>query len=258
MADGTKGTRRGARLSPLYHQLYVLLREALEAGQFPPGTPLPSEPALASRFAVSRITVRRTLDQLAAEGRVRKVRGVGTFPAGSGGGAAGGPANIAGYLENLLSFETDTTADLLDWTVGPCPAGLSAALGATALRVVRLRRHRGMPISHTTLHVPERLAALLDPATAGDRPVIALLENGGVVAERTEQAITAIAAAAPVAARLGVAQGAPLVCMRRLMRDGDGGAVLHQESLYTPERFEYRMTLTRAAVGPVARWTPIA
>ena len=46
--------------------------------------------------------------------------------------------------------------------------------------------------------------------------------------------------------------------MRRLMIDEARAPVLHQESLYAPDRFEYRMTLTRTSVGPVARWTPIA
>jgi GntR family transcriptional regulator len=46
--------------------------------------------------------------------------------------------------------------------------------------------------------------------------------------------------------------------MRRLMTDAGRAPVLHQESLYAPDRFEYRMTLSRQSVGPVARWTPIA
>jgi GntR family transcriptional regulator len=243
-------------VAPLYHQLYLLLREALTAGRFPPGEPMPSEPALAARFSVSRITLRRTLDQLAAEGLVRRVRGVGTFPAEAG--AAEGPANISGFLENLISFERSTTAETLDWSMVPVPPALAEALGGPqALRIVRLRSHRGRPISHTTLHVPGRLAGLLDRGAAGDTPVIHLLEAAGVIAERTEQALTAVAAEPTVAARLGVAPGSPLIAMRRLMRDGAGVAVLHQESLYAPDRFEYRMTLTRTSVGPVARWTPI-
>jgi GntR family transcriptional regulator len=256
-ASAARGRRRGARVAPLYHQLYVLLREALEAGRFAPGEKLPSEPSLAARFAVSRITVRRTLAQLAAEGLVHKIRGVGTFPKVAAPGE--GPANISGYLENLISFDRSTTADLLDWRMVDCPEALKPALGcARALRITRLRRHRARPISHTTLHVPEGLAGLLYRATAGDTPVIQLLEDAGVIAERTEQAITAVAAERPVAERLAVASGSPLIAMRRLMRQGDGSPVLHQESLYAPDLFEYRMMLTRTAVGPAGRWTPIA
>jgi hypothetical protein len=50
----------------------------------------------------------------------------------------------------------------------------------------------------------------------------------------------------------------PLICMRSLMLSADVVPVLHQESLYAPDRFEYRMALTRTQAGSVARWTPIA
>jgi GntR family transcriptional regulator len=55
-----------------------------------------------------------------------------------------------------------------------------------------------------------------------------------------------------------VAPGVPLICMRRLMRAADRSPVLHQESLYAPDKFEYRMILTRTRNGPISRWTPIA
>lgn len=259
---GAKGRnpRRGSRLAPLYHQVYVVLRAELRSGALDPARPLPSEPALAARFSVSRITIRKTLEQLEGEGLVRRVRGVGTFPVAAAAGEATGPSDIAGFLENLISFERSTTADTLVWLPDVVPTGAVAdALGPEpCLRIVRLRKHRGAPISFTTIHVPAAHAALLDRETASDTPIIQLLETAGVVAQRTEQAITAVPAPADVAARLGVAEGSPLIAMRRLMLDDARAPVLHQESLYAPERFEYRMTLTRTSVGPVARWTPIA
>jgi GntR family transcriptional regulator len=256
-AGPRRNARRGARLSPLYQQVYVLLREELLGGSPDPDRPLPSEPSLAARYSVSRITIRRTLEQLEAEGLVRRVRGVGTFPAARP--AAGGLANISGFLENLISFERSTTAETLSWGETEPEGGVRDALGpGPCLRIVRLRSYRGQPISFTTIHVPNPHRARLDPAAAGDTPVIQLLEAAGVVAERTEQSITAVEAPDRAAGLLGVPAGSPLICMRRLMLDGARAPVLHQESLYAPDRFEYRMTLTRTSVGPVARWTPIA
>lgn len=254
----TRRPRRGSRVAPLYHQVYVALREELAAGSHDPESPLPSEPALAAIYSVSRITIRRTLEQLEREGLVRRVRGVGTFPLRPPG--ASGPANISGYLENLISYERSTTAETLVWeTLSEPPEDLAEALGAgPCLRIVRLRSHRGRPISHTTIHVPGPHIGALDQASAGNTPIVHLLDTAGVVAERTEQAITARAASDQVAARLGVLPGAPLICMRRLMQDSARAPVLHQESLYAPDLFEYRMTLSRSTLGPVARWTPIA
>jgi GntR family transcriptional regulator len=240
---------------PLYHRIYVHLKHALSEGALPPERALPSEPALAATYGVSRVTVRRTLDVLEAEGLVRRVRGVGTFPTPR---PIGGARNISGLVENLITFERSTIAELLDWSVAPPSPAAERALGpAPALRVQRLRRYEGEPISLSTLHVPLDLAALIDRDTIGSDPVVVALERSGVVAERTEQALTAILADAWSAPLLGVAPASPLIAMRRAMLDGANRPILHQESLYAPERFEYRMTLTRVAFGTTARWTPV-
>jgi GntR family transcriptional regulator len=74
------------------------------------------------------------------------------------------------------------------------PQGEAArALGAdTCLRVVRVRRYQGQPISLTTIHVPKTHAALLKPTHSADEPIIRVLERGGIIAERAEQTITAV------------------------------------------------------------------
>lgn len=253
----TRKARTGERMAPLYRQVYAILRDQIVGGQVPANAPLPSEPALAQRFAVSRITIRKTLEHLERENLVRRVRGVGTFPIAPDPGLR--PANISGYLENLISFEASTTAITLSWeTVSPRGPARAALGPEPCLRIARLRSYRDQPISFTTIHVPARHAAGLDRDACGDRPIIHAIEATGVTAERTEQTITAVPADGAVADRLGVAAHSPLICMRRTMLDGDNAPVLHQESLYAPDRFEYRMTLTRTSVGSAARWTPIA
>lgn len=64
-----------------YAQVKQFLREALASGQYPPGTQLPSEAELVQRFGVSRMTAGRALRELAAEGLVDRVQGVGSFAA---------------------------------------------------------------------------------------------------------------------------------------------------------------------------------
>lgn len=242
--------------TPLYYQIYMLLREMLTEGELDASRPLPSEPTLAERYQVSRVTVRKTLERLENEGLVRRVRGVGTFPVKPG--AAQNRTNISGLLENLISVESTTRARALSWGMADLDGDLAALLGPRALRILRVRTYRDVPISLTTLHVPERHAIHVNEAEAGDEPIIRVLERAGVIAERAEQAITAVAASALAALELGVPEGSPLIAMKRLMVDVARQPVLHQESLYAPDKFEYRMTLSRTAVGPAARWTPIA
>ena len=62
-----------------YRQLADLLRDAIMAGDYPPGSTLPSEPVLAERYSVSRPTVNRAISILRNEGVVRVQRGRGTI-----------------------------------------------------------------------------------------------------------------------------------------------------------------------------------
>jgi GntR family transcriptional regulator len=66
------------RPRPEYLQVADALREAIRAGQWPPGSVMPSEPELAVRYGVTRATVNRALSVLRTEGLVRPERGRGT------------------------------------------------------------------------------------------------------------------------------------------------------------------------------------
>jgi GntR family transcriptional regulator of arabinose operon len=64
---------------PKYQRLKTQLAEQLAAGVFPPGAALPKERELAASLGVALGTVRQALQELEAEGRIRRVRGHGTF-----------------------------------------------------------------------------------------------------------------------------------------------------------------------------------
>jgi GntR family transcriptional regulator len=64
---------------PLYLQIKALLTASLDSGEWPPGEAIPSEMALAQRFRVSQGTVRKAIDELAAQSLVVRRQGKGTF-----------------------------------------------------------------------------------------------------------------------------------------------------------------------------------
>jgi GntR family transcriptional regulator len=65
--------------TPLYHQLAEHLTARIRAGEYPPGSRIPSEHQLAADFAVGRPTVRQAIDVLARKGLLARRRGAGTF-----------------------------------------------------------------------------------------------------------------------------------------------------------------------------------
>ncbi|MGI5418640.1 GntR family transcriptional regulator [Actinomadura luteofluorescens] len=67
---------------PIYQQIAAVIRERIDAGQYEPNRPIPSETALCDEFEVSRKTAREAVRALREAGLVRTVRGKGTYVLG--------------------------------------------------------------------------------------------------------------------------------------------------------------------------------
>ena len=84
-----------------------------------------------------------------------------------------------------------------------------------------------------------------------------LLERSGVTVDSAHQSVTATLAAPDVADALGVSVGAPLLSLRRVVRDADGRGVEHLAALYRPELFRLEMTLSRVGTDDSRHWEPV-
>lgn len=78
---GTSVSGTSPTFSPLYQQIKALITQSLQSGEWKPGELIPSEVELANRFKVSQGTVRKAIDELAAENLVVRRQGKGTFVA---------------------------------------------------------------------------------------------------------------------------------------------------------------------------------
>jgi DNA-binding GntR family transcriptional regulator len=73
--------RRDGRSSPVCLQIAAILRGEIERGVYAPGRPVPSETQLMQRFEVARLTARKAVRVLVADGLVEVVRGRGAYVA---------------------------------------------------------------------------------------------------------------------------------------------------------------------------------
>ena len=80
-ADPATSAPAAPAFSPLYQQIKALLLKSLQAGEWLPGQAIPSEVELAARFGVSQGTVRKAIDEMAAENVLVRRQGKGTFVA---------------------------------------------------------------------------------------------------------------------------------------------------------------------------------
>jgi len=77
-ADKKKGHNMSAN-EPLYRQLASTLKERITGGEYAFGDALPSEQAMAKKYGISHLTVRKALDVLAGDGLILRVQGKGTY-----------------------------------------------------------------------------------------------------------------------------------------------------------------------------------
>lgn len=241
-----------------YHQIYLVLREQILEGQFPPDTPLPGDLDLATQFGVSRITVRTALDRLVDEQLIERHRGRGTFVRPVVAVPAKARAPMSGLLENIVMMGLKTTVRVIDLTNLPAPNDVAEMLhiapGTLVQKAIRVRSHKGAPVSHITTFVPAALATKLGRRELSAKPMLTLLEESGVKVASADQTVSARLADATVAPLLDLDVGAPLLAVTRIVVDTRGKPVQLLRGLYRPDRYEYQMHLSRSGGDEPRVW----
>ena len=213
------------------HKHELVRRHLLDAmrDRLGPRDRLPSERELAERLGVSRPTVRRALDQMAAEGRVHRVHGAGTFVADQ-------PARRGAPLSphaRVLVAQTTTAGAARSWKLGISPA-------EPIWHLERLRfAEDGDPMCVESVFIVRALAPrLLDHPLDADLHD-ELAEHYAVDLVRAEQSITATVLDVPAARLLDVAPLSPALVIERISWDQHDRRVELAQSLCRGDRYSY-------------------
>lgn len=206
---------------PLYVQTKALLEHALEAGEWPPGTAIPAEVALAARFGVSQGTVRKAIGALAAENLLVRRQGKGTF-------VATHTEEPASNFRFLRIRRNDGRPEypgsrLIDLRRGKAGAEVARALaikqgdGIYILR--RILDYASRPVVLDEITLPAALFNGLTRARFSGYPgsMYGFFETEfGVRMLRAEERLYAVAADRTAAELLDVAAGTPLLAVDRI------------------------------------------
>jgi GntR family transcriptional regulator len=242
----------GTRPEAAYVRLARTLRDGILRGGYADGGRLPTEAELAKEHQVSRQTVRRAFHDLVAEGMVQRVPGRGTFAAPG----HGQYLRQFGSIDDLLALSLDTQLEVVSPLRRQVDIEAASRLRLDSDAVYRIlfrRLHHDIPFCLTTVYLrPDvgarltELPALTEPAAVSEVTVIGMIDKhtANPVAE-AEQSITAVAATAEVADRLGCAVGDPLLRVDRIYLTSDGVPVELAISYFLPEHYSYRVRLRR-------------
>lgn len=243
-------------------RIYLLLRDTITSGSHPPGTPLPGELKLAEAHGVSRVTVRRALDALVADGLIERRAGSGTITRLPPSMPQQIRADFATLMPQIRQMGEETTARLLSFSYAVPPAPVAEALkiapDARVQNAVRLRLAQGLPFSHLTTYVPEDIASAYSESDLAAAPLFRLLEQSGVRVDHAQQSVSAVLAAPEVADALETEVGAALIALTRVVYDAAGRGIEYLSAYYRPDRFRLEMTLNRVERDDAPLWQPVA
>ena len=235
----------------LHRQLFLVLRDQIVSGALAPQAPLPKEEDLCRQFGVSRITVRRALADLAAQGLVLRRHGLGTFVREGVQAPRQGPT--LGLLDGLRKVATETDVRVLDLQTAVPPPAIAALLqippGEAAVHALRLRSAGDTPLMLTDAWIPARLGKRVTRAALEKKAMYEILMAQGVRFGRVVQEIGAETASPEHAQLLRTETGAPLLRMARLLHDRDASPVQYLTVRLVPERSRILMDVPGEAIN---------
>ncbi len=248
---------------PKYHQIYLILREQVQEGRFDQDG-VPGEHALADQFKVARITIRKAMEMLVADGLVSRRPGLGTWPVrgkarAEGMAAAGKPqkAHLTGLLENIVNMGRRTSVQVLDSALVSASPSVAEALridiGAPVYKSLRVRSTDAGPLSYITTYVPQAVADFTREDLERE-PMLMLLESAGVEFGGATQTISARLADAQIAHHLDVSLGSALLSVTRVVHDMEDRPVQLLLGLYRPDRYQYQLQLSRVGSIDAKVW----
>lgn len=228
------------------------LRRAIVEGEFPPGSKLPNEDALCTRFGVSRITLREAVRGLIDDGYVIRRQGAGTF-------VTQGPTlrnsldtNFS-YTEYLESMGVRAAKQVLEAKRIVAPedvvGDLNLDAGAEVVQVRRVRSADGKPAIYSVDHLPVDIIDLpRDDGSLGGS-LYKLLAQRGHVVDHARTVLKPVIADGELAALLDVAAGTPLQHLTQVDFDMAGRPVMRSLEWHVPTVIELRVY--RRGPGPM-------
>ena len=234
--------------SPLYQQIKALITQSLQSGEWKPGELIPSEVELASRFKVSQGTVRKAIDELAAENLVVRRQGKGTFVATHHEARA-----QFRFLRLMPDAGEPHQAEnrILEVRRLRAPAEIARLLelksGDSVIFLKRVQSFDGAPTIVEALWLPGALFRGLTAERLVEYkgPMYGLFETEfGTRMIRASEKIRAVLAEETVASLLEIAQGSPLLSVERVSFTYGDRPVEVRRAFYRTEHHHYRNELS--------------
>jgi GntR family transcriptional regulator len=225
---------------PLYIRLQTMIRDVIAEGRLVPNDALPAEREIASSLHVSRVTVRKAIQGLVAEGVLRQRHGSGTFVSRGVGRVEQPLSRLTSFTEDMRGRGLVPTVHWLDKSVGMPTTAEAMILGLSSTERVsrfhRLRMADNEPMAIERAVVPARI--LPDPSVV-ENSLYDALAAIGMRPVRAVQRLNAENLGGSDAALLGIAPGSAALAIERISYLPDGRVVEFTRSHYRGDAYDF-------------------
>ena len=234
--------------TPLYSRVETVLASEIADGDLKVGDQLPTEDNLIARFGVSRITIRRAIQNLVSRGLVEIRRGKGTFVAAPK--ITQELRELSGFVEDMHALGRKPTARVISKEIVTADANVASQLALTkGERVVRIRRVRladGVPLSFDETYLPLEIGKKIITNNLKVEPIFSLLERKyGVPLIEAEYKLDAVAAETEVARALKVKIRSPIFRIERTSYSKGSRPVDYERLYYRGDLVQFVTRLVR-------------
>ncbi|SMX28654.1 HTH-type transcriptional repressor YvoA [Pelagimonas phthalicica] len=230
----------GQKAGPRYVQLRRRIEEAIENGMLPPDSSLPSEREIAEITELSRVTVRKAIQELVKLGVLEQRQGSGTFVRAPVAKVEQSLSQLTSFTEDMRRRGLETTSKWLERGVFiPSPEEvltLGLATEDSVARIYRLREAGGQPMALERASLP--LDILPNPVEV-TRSLYEVLEQSGNRPVRAVQKISAINLEPSEAELLGVAEGTAGLSIQRISYLESGRVAELTKSIYRGDAYDF-------------------
>ncbi len=231
---------------PVYWQIKEDLYEQIIGGELKPNEKIPSEPKLAKKYNVSRLTARNAVTALVNDGYLFRVQGQGTFVKQPRVEASSG--EFTGFMEDMRRRGFTVRSKILSSGTVPVPEDLTDVLGLQegeeVYRIRRLRYANEEPIVIQEVYLVASLCPGIDRYN---------LETGSVYQHLREdyhlelgvgrESLEATSADEECAEQLGLKTGAPVLFSKRRTFLSNGLPIEYCYSWYRGDRYVFELEL---------------
>jgi GntR family transcriptional regulator len=231
--------------TPLYQQLKNVLLKKIAIGEYPVGARLPSERELCEIHSMSRMTVRKSLNELAQEGWIHTQQGKGTF--------VGSPKMsqglfIMGFTERIENLGMTPSSSVIDQYVqeasGDVASRLDLPTGAPVLYLHRVRLADDVPVLLEEGYVSVATRPQVIEYDFSQHSLYQVLRDEyGIILNRADQSLEAVLARPEDGELLQIELPAAVMLRTRVTYATTGEALEYVRGRYRGDRYKFDITL---------------